>query len=246
MRYLILSDLHANQEALDSVVREAHGRWDRALCCGDLVGYGADPNAVVDWVRANCAVVIRGNHDRAWLAEEDLGWFNPVARHAALWTGRALTPENAAYVTGLPRGPLLVEDFQLAHGAPYDEDEYMMSAEEAAAAFEYMETRLAFFGHTHLQGGFIWNHGRVETIAPFWRGSCPELIKVDGDCGYLVNPGSVGQPRDRDPRAAYLIYDSEAATVEYHRVAYDVETAQRRIREADLPAILADRLADGR
>ncbi len=92
-----------------------------------------------------------------------------------------------------------------------------MSAEEAALAFEYLETRLAFFGHTHLQGGFIWNHGRVETISPFWQGSCPDMMRVDGDCGYLVNPGSVGQPRDGDPRAAYLIYDSDAAAVEYCR-----------------------------
>ena len=246
VRYLVLSDLHSNWQALEAVIAAAAGHYDRALCCGDLVGYGADPNAVVDWVRANCAAVIRGNHDRAWKAEEDLGWFNPVARHAALWTGRALTSENAAYVTALAKGPLLVDGFQLTHGSPYDEDEYMMSAEEAVLAFEYLETRLAFFGHTHLQGGFIWNHGRVETISPFWQGFYPDLMRVDGDCGYLVNPGSVGQPRDGDPRAAYLIYDSGAAAVEYYRVAYDVETAQQRIREAGLPPILADRLSEGR
>jgi diadenosine tetraphosphatase ApaH/serine/threonine PP2A family protein phosphatase len=157
-----------------------------------------------------------------------------------------LTQENAAYVTALQKGPLLVDGFQVAHGTPYDEDEYMMSAEDASVAFEYMETRLAFFGHTHLQGGFIWNHGRVETIAPFWRGPCPDVMRVDGDCGYLVNPGSVGQPRDGDPRAAYLIYDSETAAVEYYRAAYDIATAQRRIREAGLPPILADRLSEGR
>jgi diadenosine tetraphosphatase ApaH/serine/threonine PP2A family protein phosphatase len=149
-------------------------------------------------------------------------------------------------VTGLAKGPVLVDDFQLAHGTPHDEDEYMMSVEEAAVAFEYLETKLAFFGHTHVQGGFIWNHGRVETISPFWQGACPDVMQVDGDCGYLVNPGSVGQPRDHDPRAAYLIYDSAAEAVEYYRVVYDVETAQRRIREAGLPPILADRLSEGR
>ena len=125
-----------------------------------------------------------------------------MARYAALWTGQALTPENAAYFTALSEGPLLVDGFQLTHGSPYDEDEYMMSSEDAALAFEYLETRLAFFGHTHMQGGFIWNHGRVETISPLWHGSGPDVMKVDGDCGYLVNPGSVGQPRDGDPRAA--------------------------------------------
>ncbi len=128
-----------------------------ALCCGDLVGYGADPNAVVDWVRANCAAVIRGNHDRAWTAEMDLGWFNPVARHAALWTGQALTPENAAYLTALAKGPLMVDGFQLTHGSPYDEDEYMMSSEDAALAFEYLETPPCLFrphppaGRLHLE-----------------------------------------------------------------------------------------------
>ncbi len=245
MRYLVLSDLHSNWQALEAVIAAA-GHYDRALCCGDLVGYGADPNAVVYWVRAHCTAVIRGNHDRVWKTDENLGWFNPVARHAALWTGQALTPENAAYVTALARGPLLVDGFQVSHGTPYDEDEYMVSAEDATLAFEYLETRLAFFGHTHIQGGFVWNHGRVETIAPFCRGARPDVLGVDGDCGYLVNPGSVGQPRDGDPRAAYLIYDSEAAQVEYYRAAYDVETAQRRIREAGLPPILADRLSEGR
>lgn len=246
MRYLVLSDLHSNWQALEAVIGAAAGHYDRALCCGDLVGYGADPNAVVDWVRANCAEVIRGNHDRAWTAAEDLEWFNPVARHAALWTGRALTPDNAAYVTSLAKGPLTVDGFQLTHGTPYDEDEYMMSSGEAALAFEYLETTLAFFGHTHLQGGFIWNHGRVETIAPLWQGHCLGAMRVEGDCGYLVNPGSVGQPRDGDPRAAYLIYDTDAPAVEYCRVAYDIETAQRRIREAGLPPFLADRLSEGR
>jgi predicted phosphodiesterase len=246
VRSLVLSDIHSNWQALEAVVAAAVGHYDRVLCCGDLVGYGADPNPVVDWVRANCAAVIRGNHDHAWLAAEDLGWFNPVARDAALWTEQALTPENLAYVTALAKGPLSVDDFQLTHGTPYDEDEYMMSADDAAVAFEYMETRLAFFGHTHVQGGFIWNHGRVETISPMCHGTFSELMKVDGDCGYLVNPGSVGQPRDGDPRAAYVIYDADAVTVEYYRVVYDVATAQRRIREAQLPPILADRLSEGR
>ncbi|MGO9231337.1 MAG: metallophosphoesterase family protein [Bryobacteraceae bacterium] len=246
MRYLVLSDLHSNWQALDAVIAAAAGRYDRVLCCGDLIGYGADPNPVVEWVRAHCAAVIRGNHDRICTQDEDLGWFNPVARYAALWTAQALTPANAAYVMSLAKGPLPVDGFQLAHGAPHDEDEYMMSAAEAAQAFEYLDTTLAFFGHTHIQGGFIWNHGRVETIASFWQSDFPGGMHVDDDCGYLVNPGSVGQPRDHDPRAAYLIYDSDTATVEYCRAEYDVATAQRRILLAGLPEILADRLADGR
>ena len=246
VRYLIVSDLHANQEALDAVVGEARGRWDAAICCGDLVGYGADPNSVVDWVRANCALVVRGNHDRACTGLEDLEWFNPVAKAAALWTGQALTPPNRAWVRELPRGPLMLEQFEVAHGSPHDEDEYVMAGGEAAAAFAYLECRLAFFGHTHVQGGFIWNRARVEAIprTPARAGS--RTIEIDPGCAYLVNPGSTGQPRDGDPRAAFALYDSGAHTVTYHRVSYDMAGARRKIREAGLPQILADRLAVGR
>jgi diadenosine tetraphosphatase ApaH/serine/threonine PP2A family protein phosphatase len=246
VRYLILSDLHANQEALDSVVREAHGRWDRALCCGDLVGYGADPNPVVDWVRAHCSLVVRGNHDRACTGLEDLEWFNPVAKAAAAWTQQALTPQNLAWVRDLPMGPLVLEDFEVAHGSPYDEDEYLAAGDEAAAAFAYLECRLAFFGHTHVQGGYIWNQGRVEAIPRMSARARGRTIALDAGCAYLVNPGSVGQPRDGDPRAAFALYDSGPSTVTYRRVSYDVERAQRKIRKAGLPLSLADRLGVGR
>jgi diadenosine tetraphosphatase ApaH/serine/threonine PP2A family protein phosphatase len=246
VRYLILSDLHSNQEALDAVVREAQGRWDTAICCGDLVGYGADPNSVADWVRANCALVVRGNHDRACTGIEDLEWFNPVAQSAALWTERELTPPNLEWVRGLSKGPLVLEQFEVAHGSPYDEDEYVMAGEEAAAAFYYLQRRLAFFGHTHMQGGYIWNRARVETIPRMPARARSRTIHIDSDCAYLVNPGSVGQPRDGDPRAAFALYDSAANTVTYRRAAYDVAAAQRKIRQAGLPPILAERLAVGR
>ena len=164
MRYLILSDLHANWEALEAVTRETAGHYDKAICCGDLVGYAADPNRVVEWVRANCAVVVRGNHDRACTGLDDLEWFNPVARQAALWTQEHLTRENVDYTATLSKGPVLLDDFEVVHGSPYDEDEYVLAAGEAGQAFTYLESRLAFFGHTHVQGGFIWNHSRVETI----------------------------------------------------------------------------------
>jgi diadenosine tetraphosphatase ApaH/serine/threonine PP2A family protein phosphatase len=245
VRYLILSDLHANWEALDAVSRGAAGLYDRALCCGDLVGYGADPNPVVDWVRANCPLVVRGNHDKACTGRDDLEWFNPVARAAALWTLEALTPENAAYVRELPQGPLAENGFQLVHGSPFDEDEYVLAADEANQAFGYLETRLAFFGHTHVQGGFVWNHSRVETILCSARGESQEL-EVDPDCAYLINPGSVGQPRDGNPRAAYVLYDVDNRRVTYCRVDYDVERAQQKIRDSGLPTILADRLSMGR
>jgi predicted phosphodiesterase len=246
VRYLILSDLHGNLEALEAVLQEASGRYDQALCCGDLVGYGADPNAVADWVRAHCAMVVRGNHDRACTGLEDLEWFNPVARQAALWTQAQLTPGNAQYIRGLPKGPLLTDDFEVVHGSPFDEDEYVLAADEAGQAFAYLERRLAFFGHTHVQGGFIWNHARVET-APRPAPRCDRaVLEIDPACAYLVNPGSVGQPRDGDPRAAFALYDSGAGMLSLCRTPYDLAAAQRRIREAGLPPILADRLAVGR
>lgn len=246
MRYLILSDLHANWEALEAVIHQTEGKYDKAVCCGDLVGYAADPNRVVDWVRDHCAVVVRGNHDRACTGLDDLQWFNPIARQAALWTLENLTKENVEYTALLAKGPVLVEGFEVVHGSPYDEDEYMLAAGEAGQAFGYLECRLAFFGHTHVQGGFIWNHSRVETIGRVSARSGSEGMDIDPDCAYLINPGSVGQPRDGDPRAAYVMYDSDIHAVTYHRTPYDVETAQRKIRDAGLPPILADRLMVGR
>lgn len=246
MRYLILSDIHGNLHGLEAVLEHAGGNYEQALCCGDLVGYGADPNPVVEWVRANCKLTVRGNHDKACTGLDDLEWFNPVAKAAALWTQHHLTRENAAWTRALPRGPLQVGSFQILHGAPYDEDEYVLAAEEAGQAFSYLESRVAFFGHTHVQGGFIWNHSRVETIIRLDPRASHMMLEIDSACAYLINPGSVGQPRDGDPRAGYILFDSDAGRVDYYRVPYDIAGAQRKIREAGLPAILADRLAVGR
>lgn len=245
MRYLIVSDLHGNWEALESVLRSATSQYERAICCGDLVGYGADPNLVVEWVRANCTVVVRGNHDKACTGMDDLEWFNPVARAAALWTQDSLTAENVEYTRTLPQGPILEDGFQVVHGSPFDEDEYVIAAEEAGQAFGYLECRLAFFGHTHVQGGFIWNRSRVEIIHCASAGD-GQIMEIDPECAYLINPGSVGQPRDGDPRSAYALYDSDSRVVTYRRVDYDVERAQKRIRDSGLPPILADRLSVGR
>ena len=190
--------------------------------------------------------MVRGNHDRASTGQDDLEWFNPVARDAAMWTQQVLSSENAEYILGLPPGPVTVGTFQLFHGSPCDEDEYVTAADEANQAFDYLETRVAFFGHTHLQGGFIWNQSRVETILRTPARGNSLSMPIDPDCAYMINPGSCGQPRDGDPRAAYAIYDTEAKEVVYHRAVYDVATAQRKIRDAGLPPILADRLAVGR
>ena len=246
MRYLILSDIHANWEALQAVLERAGGKYDEILCCGDLIGYGADPNQVCDWCRANVKVVVRGNHDKASVGLEDLEWFNPIAKAAALWTQQTLTPENIEYVRNLPQGPLTVDGFQIIHGSPLDEDEYMIGASDAAQLFSYLATSVAFFGHTHLQGGFIWNHSRIEMIGKPGPRKSEEVLEIDPECAYMINPGSVGQPRDADPRASYVVYDTGARQITFYRHSYDVVKAQAKIMQAKLPPLLAERLAVGR
>jgi len=246
VRYLILSDIHANWEALQAVLEHAAGLYDEIICCGDLIGYGADPNAVCLWCRENCKVVVRGNHDKASVGLEDLEWFNPVAKAAAIWTQQTLTPENIEYVRNLPKGPVTVSNFQIIHGSPLDEDEYMIGASDAAQLFSYLSRPVAFFGHTHLQGGFIWNHSRIETIGKPGARSHEEVLDIDPDCAYMINPGSVGQPRDADARAAYVIYDPDNKLLTYYRHNYDVVKAQAKILQAGLPPLLAERLSLGR
>ena len=247
MRYLILSDLHGNREALQAVLVDAGGQYDRIVCLGDLVGYGADPNAVTDWVRASASAVVRGNHDRACAVLEDLEWFNPVARAAAEWTHRQLTPENLHYVSALSKGPMAVESFLIMHGSLLDEDAYMITAADAGEVFPYLESPIGFFGHTHIQGGFEWVRNHIRAIGgPDAQTQRAVLLDLDPDAAYLINPGSVGQPRDTDPRAAYVLYTPEDRFLTYHRVAYDIDAAQAKIRRAGLPDLLAQRLGVGR
>lgn len=245
MRYLILSDIHANWEACEAVLRHADGDYQEILCCGDLVGYGADPNRVVEWARSAVSAVVRGNHDKACVGLEDLEWFNPVAREAALWTEAALTPENHRYLRNLPKGPIAVRGFQILHGSPLDEDEYLISAFSASQAAPYLEAQVSFFGHSHLQGGFVCHSRGVKRLDKPAPDQDRLATALEPDLFYLINPGSVGQPRDGDPRAAYALYDPEAGLVEYRRVAYDLAVAQAKIRRAGLPDLLAERLASG-
>ena len=154
MRYLILSDIHANLTALDTVLSVAKGRWDKSVCLGDLVGYGPDPNEVIDRVRALPAVTIRGNHDKAIAGIDDADEFNPIARNAVLWTRAQLRPENREYLENLPMGPLTVDGFSIVHGAVHDEDEYVLSPALALDGLRTLPRPVTFFGHTHLQGGF--------------------------------------------------------------------------------------------
>ena len=246
MRYLILSDIHANIDALDAVLASAEGTWDRALVLGDLVGYGAEPNAVIDRLRAlDLAAAIRGNHDKASCGLDDGASFNQLARYAASWTGEALTPENREYLRGLPSGPILIDDlFEICHGSPFDEDHYIFDGSDAQQALEATERPLCLFGHTHLPVIFYRNGSVFDGAVP--EGDPDTELRLQPDVQYLVNPGAVGQPRDGDPRAAFAVLDSDGRTVLLRRVGYPVEVAQRRILAAGLPASLANRLGIGR
>jgi len=240
VRFLIVSDIHSNWQALQAVEADAKGAYDEVLCLGDIVGYGADPNRTVEWVRSKANVTIRGNHDKAAVGDPCVDDFSEDAHTAALWTAGELNEENKAYLAQLPQGPVLVEKFALAHGSPHDEDEYIVFEHDAAHAAMFLPADLCFIGHTHLQGGFAIRRARGWLVPP--KG----VYSIEPNTAYFINPGSVGQPRDEDPRAAYAIYDSGTKRVTFRRVAYDVERAQERIREAGLPAFLSLRLSIGR
>jgi diadenosine tetraphosphatase ApaH/serine/threonine PP2A family protein phosphatase len=246
MRYLILSDIHANLDAFETVLAHATRRWDRALVLGDLVGYGAEPNAVVDRVKGLLPdAVIRGNHDKAACGLDDGSGFNHVARTAAMWTRRQLTPDNEAYLRALPMGPIQIDALtEICHGAPFDEDHYIFDVGDAQMGLQAANRPLCLFGHTHLPAIFKRVEDMFEGFPP--AGDEETMIPLQRGAHYLVNVGSIGQPRDGDPRAAYGVLDDEARELRLFRVRYAVESAQRKIMAAGLPATLANRLALGR
>jgi diadenosine tetraphosphatase ApaH/serine/threonine PP2A family protein phosphatase len=251
MRALILSDIHGNLEALTAALEAASGSWDVLWNLGDMVGYGASPNEVLDTIRPLSQLIVRGNHDRVCCGLTSALGFNPVARAAANWTKEELTPANLAWLRAVPQGPLQPEfpGITCAHGSPLNEDHYIINMRDAWAPLQQMTTPITFFGHTHIQGGFSqkdhdWHEVRPRydsrNEAESWAMPLPEGTR------HLINPGSIGQPRDADWRAAYAIYNSEAAEITFHRVPYDLTTAQGRILMAGLPERLAARLREGR
>jgi predicted phosphodiesterase len=248
MRYLVISDLHANLEALDSVLRaSAAQKYEGVLILGDLVGYGADPNAVVERIRGlKPAGIVRGNHDKVAASLDDADDFNPMARSAATWTRQALTKETAAYLHTLPAGPQIVDDvIEISHGSPLDEDLYVVADLDAIHSLGASRRPVCLFGHTHAAlCAKLDSRKRLEIEAPHGH---PEFeIALKDDMKYLINPGSVGQPRDGDSRAAYAIADVDRKTVTLYRVAYPIEVTQKKILEAGLPPMLAYRLGMGR
>ncbi len=246
MRYLLLSDIHSNDEALAAVLARARRRgFDSVVVLGDFVGYGADPNAVLDRLHRirKRKILIRGNHDRVVSGIDGGGLFNPVALEAARWTEAALTRPNREFLAALPLGPVVVDgDFEICHGSPRDEDAYIFSDRDAFVNFRGFRSPVCFFGHSHIPSIF--------TLEP--QGIRVEVVdgervayRLEEGLRYLINPGSVGQPRDGNPASAYAIYDAKRGVVLFERVPYDVERTRQKIRRAGLPGMLGDRLLVG-
>lgn len=245
MKYLILSDIHGNIDALNAALIEVNAiKFDKYVILGDLVGYGANPNEVVNRVKGlNPAVAIRGNHDKVAAGVDDGRGFNYAARDAALWTRNRLSPESREYISGLAKGPIEVDGiFDIVHGSPWHEDSYIFTQRHVLYAFQHSDNNPIFFGHTHMP--VIWSLSQNilegEAIAEEqW-----EYSLEDGK-RYLINPGSVGQPRDGNPKASLAIFDSDEMKIQFLRIKYNIKMAQSKIIKAGLEKYLADRLSLG-
>jgi predicted phosphodiesterase len=247
MRLLILSDLHANLTALEAALAAAEGKWDAAVCLGDVVGYGPDPVGVSEKLRSITGEVIRGNHDKAVAGIMTSDDFNPLARIAVDWTKAQLDEGLMSWLAQLPQGPRKSNGVVLIHGAFQDEDEYVFTPGQALEGLLDSTTVLSFFGHTHHQGGFSYHQSDITVLQV--RPKPPEpfsLLQLDPGHKYLLNPGSIGQPRDGDPRAAFAIADFAHNLVEFWRIPYDISSVQSRMYEASLPEPLIHRLSLGR
>ncbi len=240
MRVAVLSDIHANLVALDAVLA-AIGPVDAIWHLGDVVGYGPEPDAVVERLDRAGAVGVAGNHDRAAAGGPEIDWFNPDARAAMEWTRRRIAPKTKAWLAAQPERRT-ESDRLLVHGSPRDPIwEYITSANIAKANFEALPTAIGLFGHTHLPAAWLERDGHLEGSAP----TASSSVSLANGTRALLNPGSVGQPRDGDPRASWLELDADACTATWRRVAYDIPAVQREMRSAGLPARLVERLRHG-
>lgn len=243
MRLAVLSDIHANLVALDAVLADLAGQpaVDQVWSCGDNVGYGPQPNEVVARLRELEAHAVMGNHDGAAVGTVDVAWFNDAAAAAIRWTSAVLSAESRAYLAGLPER-LVDGQITAVHGSPRDPIwEYITSSAVAAASLGAFDTPICLFGHTHYPVSYVQDDDGVrETV-----GIAGPANPVPGG-RLMLNPGSVGQPRDGNPDSSYLVLDLEARTVEFRRVAYDIAATQALMRAADLPPWLVERLSHGR
>ncbi len=245
MRSLVLADLHSNLEALQATLGYARGlRYDRILVLGDIVGYGPDPDSVIETLRKQPDVVaVRGNHDRVAAGLGEADDFNPAAQAAALWTRAALSKESRAFLLTLPRGPRTFGPARLlVHGSPLDEDQYLLEEGAARRCFTEVSFEICLFGHSHYPCCFTMEGDRVTLRVA--RGD-RTVFALQPGCRYLINPGSLGQPRDRNPRCSFAIYDDTEASVTVHRIDYPFEKTREKILSAGLPPALGDRLRIG-
>jgi len=251
MKYLILSDIHANFEALKAVLKDADKRaWEKVLILGDLTGYNANPNEVISKVQELEAVgklrgALLGNHDEVVIGNIDPELFNEKAKKAALWTKETVTKQNKEWLAKLHLNLLIESDLLIVHGSPLDPNEYLLMTYQAKMSFQIMNDdgiRICFNGHTHVPCVFKMTNSIVERTnieGDFFK------LNINNEDLYIINPGSVGQPRDGNNKASYAIYDSDTCDYYMFRVSYDLLQTQRKILEAGLPEELALRLQRG-
>ncbi|HZT08363.1 MAG TPA: metallophosphoesterase family protein [Chloroflexota bacterium] len=239
MRIAVVSDIHSNLVALRAVLEDM-GTVDAIWCLGDFVGYGPRPNECVALLRERGASAIAGNHDLAVVGAISTDEFNIEAARAADWTAQELTPESRGFLADLTPTST-VDGVTLAHGSPREPIwEYVLDSRAAQASFNLLDTKLCFIGHSHIPSAFVEAPTKI-VVKHMTSGSHCEVSEYK----MIVNPGSVGQPRDHDPRAAYLIYDTDAAAMEWRRVPYDIAETQRQMRKAGLPRYFVERLSFG-
>ena len=242
MRYGILSDIHSNFDALTAVVRELDGLgMDALVCLGDIVGYGPSPNECCDLLRARGCISIAGNHDEAAVLPGEAESFNALARTAIAWTRNELSESNREYLRSLPREHRF-DSFVIVHGAPTFHFEYILNVIDAQSAFERITAPVTFIGHTHVAEVFYQDEQRRTFHQKLSGGG---RIEVEPQYRYIINPGSVGQPRDRNPQASFAYFDDTAGVIEVRRVTYDVMRVRELMEQANLPSQLGDRLSVG-
>lgn len=244
MKIALLSDIHANGDALDAVLREISGRGvDRIYHLGDLVGYNAEPEKCVRWAMMHTAGGILGNHDAVACGKTGGETFNAPARTAARWSGEHLSDGSREYLRSLPDRLVVEKEILLVHGAPSDTDRYLFTLDDAAEELDGLDgvpdVRVVFFGHTHVPAAVVRRRdGSTVSVSP-------GAYRLEEGERALMNPGSVGQPRDRDPNASFLVFDTRLRSASWIRVPYDIPEVQKKIVAAGLPRLFATRLPEG-
>ncbi len=256
MRYLVISDIHSNWEALSRVIGVAENEgYDEILCLGDIVGYGADPNLCTEFVREKAKFTVLGNHDYSLIRIEERKYLNEYAIKAIEWTEKVITEENREFIEKLGFKEEISDIIEIVHTAPSNPEsfDYIFSLEEAIFEFQDIDKKITFFGHSHVptifkrkKEGDSFKFGMQDVFYEKKNDYFLFIMKLEEDSDYLINPGSVGQPRDGDPRGAFLIFDTDKNEIIFYRVHYDIETARKKILQNGLPQFLGDRLLYGR